>query len=249
MTMRATTVRFSEELWELLEGEAARQGVSAAQFIRDATVMRAALEAERRQDGDTGAEIARLAARTTRARRAQPDPLGAVRDVDRLEALRRSGVLHDIPREAFDRLTALAARILNAPVSTVTLVDSDRQVWKSQLGLDEPWATRGETPLSHSFCQHAVANRVPLVVSDAREHPVLKDNRAVEDFGVIAYLGVPLITAEGHALGTLCVIDHEPRHWTAEQVEVLEDLAAAVLNVIEGWAGVATLSEVKADRV
>ena len=133
--------------------------------------------------------------------------------------------------------------------TSVTLVDADRQVWASQLGLEEPWASRGETPLSHSFCQHVVANRVPLVVSDAREHPLLRESLAVEDLGVIAYLGAPLITKEGHALGTLCVIDHSPRHWTSDQVEVIEDLAGAVLTVIEGWTDAATLSEVKGDRV
>jgi len=245
--MRATTVRFSEELWSLLEEEARRQGVSSAQFIRDATVMRAALEAERRQDQDASASIARLAPGgrgRTRASATDAGPLAAVKDPARLDAVR---ALDGIPAAAFDRLTAVAARVLNAPIATVTLVESDRQVWKSQVGVAEPWASAGGTPLSHSVCQHAVANRVPLVVSDAREHPVLRGNKAVDDLGVIGYLGVPLISGEGHALGTLCVIDNgSPRHWTPDQVELLEDLGAAVLMIIERFTDTATLSEVKA---
>ena len=91
---------------------------------------------------------------------------------------------------------------------------------------------RRETPLSHSFCQHAVAQREPLVVGDAREHPVLKDNPAIADMGAIAYAGVPLIGADDHALGTLCVIDSRPRQWSKHQVELLSDLAASVVSEI-----------------
>jgi GAF domain-containing protein len=78
-----------------------------------------------------------------------------------------------------------------------------------------------------------VEARAPFVISDAREHPLLRDNLAIEDLGVIAYAGAPLITPDGHALGTLCVIDHVPRNWTHDQVEMLTDLAAAVVTMIE----------------
>ena len=105
-------------------------------------------------------------------------------------------------------------RCSTRPVALVSLVDADRQFFKSCLGLPEPWASARETPLSHSFCQHAVARREPLVVDDAREHEVLRDNPAIRDMGVVAYAGIPLIDAAGHALGTLCVIDSQPRHWT-----------------------------------
>ena len=104
--------------------------------------------------------------------------------------------------------------MLHAPVALVSLVDRDRQFFKSCLGLPEPWASERGSPLSHSFCQHAVASREPLLVTDAREHPVLRDNLAIRDMGVIAYAGIPLIDADGYALGTLCVIDSQPRHWT-----------------------------------
>jgi GAF domain-containing protein len=87
--------------------------------------------------------------------------------------------------------------------------------------------------VSHFFCQHAVEARSPLVISDAREHPLLRDNLAIDDLGVVAYAGAPIITPEGHALGTLCVIDHVPRNWTHDQIDMLTDLAAAVVTAIE----------------
>jgi GAF domain-containing protein len=117
-------------------------------------------------------------------------------------------------------------------VALVTAVDRDRQYFKSCIGLPEPWATRRETPLSHSFCQHVVAAREPVIVSDARKDERLLDNEAIKDLGVIAYLGVPLITRDGHAVGTLCVIDHEPRIWTSEEIDLVKDLAAAVVTEI-----------------
>jgi GAF domain-containing protein len=105
------------------------------------------------------------------------------------------------------------------------------------IGLDvEPWASERQTPLSHSFCQYAVASREPLVVSDAREHPVLKDDLAIRDLGVIAYLGIPLVASDGHVLGTLCVIDGKPRSWSSEQVSLLTDLAASAMTEVRAEA-------------
>jgi GAF domain-containing protein len=135
--------------------------------------------------------------------------------------------------ESFDRLTRLTATVLNVPTAMVSLVDRDRQFFKSCLGLPEPWASQHQTPLSHSFCRHVVESRRPLVVSDVREHPLLRENPAIRDLGVIANAAAPLITPDGHVLGTLCAIDHEPRHWTTEQVDILSNLAGSVLSEIQ----------------
>ncbi|MEA2457062.1 MAG: hypothetical protein QOC95_34 [Thermoleophilaceae bacterium] len=234
--MRATTVRFETELWALVDAAAKNQGVSAAQFIRDATVTRTALDAERRRDPSAKAALAALADVRRRRRQGNEtgyDPGATLADPHRLAILRQANLLDSAPDPTFDRYTHLAAKMLNAPTALVSLVDQDRQLFKSRLGLAEPWNTEGQTGLGHSFCQHTVVARAPLVVSDSREHPLVSDNLAIEDLGVIAYAGAPLITSEGHALGALCVIDSQPRHWTAEQVEMLEHLAAAVVTEIE----------------
>ena len=154
-------------------------------------------------------------------------------DSERLLALLRTGLLDTPPEPAFDRLTALTRRLLGVPVSLVSLVDERRQFFKSQTGLPEELACARETPLSHSFCKHVVGGRSPLVVDDARTHPVLKDNPAVRDLNVIAYAGVPLMTPDGHVLGALCAIDGRPRAWVAEDIATLTDLAAAVMAEVE----------------
>jgi GAF domain len=240
MPMRVSTVRFSEEHWKLLELEATREGVSAAQFIRDATMVRTAYAMGQRGDEAFEEALGRVRpgpgaeAREKGAQRRQAllDAASAAKDSDRLEALHATGLLDSDVNPSFDRLARLASTVLNAPVALVSLVDADRQFFKSCLGLPEPWATQRGTPLSHSFCQHAVASREPLIVDDSREHDLLRDNPAIRDIGVIAYAGIPLIDADGHALGTLCVIDSRPRHWTTDQVQLLSDLAASVVTEI-----------------
>jgi GAF domain-containing protein len=240
MPMRATTVRFSDALWKLLEREAGREGVSAAQFIRDATIVRIAYAMGQRGDADFEEALGRMVAPPERPpaedgaqrRRALLDAASAVRDSDRLDALRATGLLDSDVTPSFDRLARLAAQVLNAPVALVSLVDSDRQFFKSCLGLPEPWASARQAPLTHSFCQHAVASRQPLLVDDSREHELLRENLAIRDMGVIAYAGIPLIDPDGYVLGTLCVTDSRPRHWTTHQVQLLSDLAASVVTEI-----------------
>jgi hypothetical protein len=229
--MKATTVRFGEDLWAMLERESTRVGVSAAQFVREAAIIRLAMLAGSRGDPAAELTIADIAARANG--RARPNDLAkALAEPGRLAALHDAGLLDSPPEEPFDRLARLAARVVNAPVALVSAVDRDRQFFKSCLGLPEPWASRRETPLSHSFCQHVVAAREPVIVSDARTDERLLDNLAIRDLGVIAYLGVPLITRAGHAVGTLCVIDHEPRIWTRDEISLVKDVASAVVTEI-----------------
>ena len=152
---------------------------------------------------------------------------------ERLAALLASGLLDSPPEEEFDRFVRIAARIVNAPVALVSLVDERRQFFKSAVGLGEPWRSSRETPLSHSFCKHVVAEATPLVVADARSHPVLHENAAVAELGVVAYLGMPLVTLQGQALGSFCVADVQPREWTKEDIAVMQELAALVMERIE----------------
>lgn len=156
-----------------------------------------------------------------------------VNDPDRLKALRAVALLDTPTEEAFDRLSRLATRFTEAPVALVSLVDSNRQFFKSCIGLPKPWCLHRETPLTHSFCQHNRIIGKPLVVHDAREHPIFKDNPAVRELNVIAYLGFPLATKDGYVLGSFCVIDTRPRNWQDAEVEVIKDLAGAVMTEVE----------------
>jgi PAS domain S-box-containing protein len=150
-----------------------------------------------------------------------------------LAALQRTGLLDSPHEEAFDRLTRLASRLLSAPVALVCLLDEHRQFFKSAWGLPEPWASQRETPLSHSVCHHALAGTEPLVIADSRQHPLTCESPAVSELGVIAYLGVPLVTSEGAALGAFCVTDSKPRTWSPGEIETLRDLTASVATEIE----------------
>lgn len=160
-------------------------------------------------------------------------PHDTVQHPERLARLRVTGLLDAPTEEAFDRLTRLAAKLLEAPISTVTLVDTDRQFYLSCVGVPEPLASTRETPLEFSFCRHTVVLGRPLVVPDTRNHPIVGENPAIEQFGVHAYAGIPLLTSDGQALGTLCVMDLKVRNWTDDQISSLTDLAAAVSTEIE----------------
>lgn len=160
------------------------------------------------------------------------DVLSVVRDPKRLTTLRELGLLDSPAEEAFDRLARLASRLLHAPIALVTLVDADRQFFKSCLGLPEPWSSWRETPLSYSFCQHTVAAHKPLVISDARDHPLVRDNPAIRDLNVVAYLGIPLTMRNGETIGSFCIIDSTPRTWAQEEIDTMHELATSVISEI-----------------
>jgi PAS domain S-box-containing protein len=160
------------------------------------------------------------------------DPADVLRDPTRLAALRETELLDTGPEAEFDRLTRLAARLLGAPAAMLSLVAGDRQVFKSMTGPATAGLPR-EIPLTHSFCKHAVVSGEALVVADAAQDPRFRDNPAVGALGLRAYLGVPLVTRGGQALGTLCVSEAVPRAWTADDVAALTDLAEVAVAEIE----------------
>jgi PAS domain S-box-containing protein len=161
------------------------------------------------------------------------DPRRALHNPDRLAALRRTALLDSPLEESFDRLTRLAARTLAAPIAIMNLVDADRQFCKSQVGLPEPLASQRVQSLEGSMCRHAITSDRPLVIEDAGAHPVARDSRPMREIGAVAYVGVPLITSDEYALGSLCVLDRKPRCWTEDEVATLQDLAAAVTTEVE----------------
>ena len=144
---------------------------------------------------------------------------------------------------ALDRLARLAARVLHAPTALVSIMDADRQHVIACAGLSEPWASIRQIPLAHPFCQYVVAEAAPLIVDDSRAHPLLQDHPAIADLGMLAYAGMPLITTDGVALGSFCVIDSVPRHWTVDELDTLRELTTLVAEELDRQAKTLTYSE------
>lgn len=163
---------------------------------------------------------------------ANDEVLGTPAERARIRELHLTELLDSAPEAAFDRLTEFVCRLLKVPVSLVSLPDGRRQFLKSVRGLKEPWASARETLLSHSFCQHVVASGEPLVVEDARLHSLVRDNLAIRDLEVVAYLGMPIFTPDGLAVATLCAIDHQPRRWTEDDINTLSQLSEAAKTEI-----------------
>jgi diguanylate cyclase len=159
-----------------------------------------------------------------------------VAEAAKLAALRELDLIGAGGPEALDRLSGLAARLLATPAALVTLVGADRQILLGQFGLDGEVAESREMSLGHSFCKHAVELRRPLVVPDARLDPLVRDNLSIRDHGVVAYAGIPLILDDGEAIGAFCAIDHEARTWSEEDLVLLDDLASAATEILNGRA-------------
>jgi GAF domain-containing protein len=143
---------------------------------------------------------------------------------DRLNALCSLGVMDTPPEPRFDRFTRIAAAAMGVPIALVSLVDQSRQWFKSRVGLQAL-----QTDRSVAFCGHTVAQRRLLVVEDATADERFRDNPLVTGAPFIRfYAGAPLFSADGHALGTLCVIDTVPRTLSEDQAVLLRDLASLV---------------------
>jgi hypothetical protein len=150
-------------------------------------------------------------------------------EAKRMEAVRRYDILDTPPDGAFDRITALAARRFGVPISIVSIVDEDRIWFKSHHGLPVEQIDR-----EPGLCASAILGNDPYLLTDASIDPRSLANPLVAgDFGLRFYAGVPLTTSDGHNLGTLCVIDKEPRPIDEKQIEDLKDLASVVMDQIE----------------
>jgi GAF domain-containing protein len=160
------------------------------------------------------------------------DELPAISDPARLKAVEAARLLDSAPEADFDRLAQIAARLLSAPAAFVTVIDRNRQYLKSAVSDGAVTDQAGSsTGLDRSFCKHAVASNGPFIVEDARQHPLVKDNKAVGD-GVIAYAGIPFEDPDGHAIGALCVIDFKPRQWSEDDIENLRAIARAASQLL-----------------
>ncbi len=154
-------------------------------------------------------------------------PLG--QEKTRLKVLWQYEVLDTVPEEVFDDLTELAARICEAPIALISLVDETRQWFKSKVG-----TTVNETSRDVSFCAHAIRQSELFIVPDATKDERFANNPLVRsDPKIRFYAGAPLITPDGYALGTLCVIDKVPRELRPDQKQALTILARHVVSQLE----------------
>lgn len=147
----------------------------------------------------------------------------------RLDVLHKYHILDTPPENSYDDITALATHICDVPIALISLVDADRQWFKSKVGLEV-----NETSRDVSFCAHAILERTMMVVNDALRDQRFADNPLVTCApGIRFYAGAPLITPSGQAIGTLCVIDRHPRELSEGQKQALEALARQVVVQIE----------------
>jgi PAS domain S-box-containing protein len=163
---------------------------------------------------------------------------------ERIEALESYQILDTPPEQAFDDLTLLAAHITGVPVALVSIVDEARQWFKSAVGTDVK-----ETPREHAFCAHAILGDDVLVVPDTHLDERFRDNALVTSSPFIRfYAGAPLVTEDGHALGTLCLIDRRPRELSEEQLDLLRALARQVVSRLEERRKVKALTRAMVER-
>jgi GAF domain-containing protein len=148
----------------------------------------------------------------------------------RLDAVRRYDILDTPPDGTFNRITELASDIFDVPIALVTIVDEDRIWFKAKTGLEDV----SEIPRSPGLCASAILQESPYIVEEARKDPRTLANPLVAgQFGLQFYAAAPLRTGDGHRLGTLCLIDREPRMFSPKQAGVLQKLADVVMDEME----------------
>jgi GAF domain-containing protein len=162
----------------------------------------------------------------------------------RVAALNRYAILDTEPEQSFDDLVVLASFVCRTPIATLSLVDDHRQWFKSKVGVEIR-----ETPRDISFCAHAIQQEELFIVRDALEDPRFKDNPLVlGDPHIRFYAGAPLVDEDGYALGTLCVMDRQPRELDDTQKEALRSLRRLALSQIELRRNIQLLKEALNDR-
>jgi GAF domain-containing protein len=170
-------------------------------------------------------------------------PQGSTSEKKRLKVLWQYDVLDTVPEEMFDDLTELAARICEAPIALISLVDEDRQWFKSRIGVSVQQTSRDV-----SFCAHAIRQEGLFIVPDAtRDDRFSRNPLVVSDPKIRFYAGAPLVTPDGHALGTLCVLDSVPRRLRPEQQQALSVLARHVMTQLELRRHMRELAAVRAE--
>ncbi|WP_040278571.1 sensor histidine kinase [Psychroserpens damuponensis] len=149
-------------------------------------------------------------------------------ELQRLDAVKSYNILDSLPESDYDNITKLIANICDVPISLITVLDENRNYFKSHYGI--PFR---DSPRDISFCGHAILQDDILIVPDARLDERFINNPLITDLDAIFYAGMPLINPEGYQLGSLCVFDHKPRVLSTTQIEALRTLSKQVINLFE----------------
>jgi PAS domain S-box-containing protein len=166
------------------------------------------------------------------------DAQATLGDPERVAVLEATGLLDSEAEEAFDRLTRLAVRLVGVPAAFVSLVDAQRDFYKSACGFGEPLASARELT-GPTFCHYTVQQATPLVIPDTAADPTWRAVPTVQTLGVAAYVGIPLVV-DGQSIGAFCAIDMSPRAWSGDEIEILTELAASAQREIELRVAAAT---------
>lgn len=220
--MTGSLTGFDEWLNRLLEDCARDAGEDVVSYVARAVASQMVADLRRTERASIDELMAHLNECRVFAETEMPSVESEITDPDRLQALYATGLLDSPPDEAYDRITRAAAAALDAPSAAMSLIDVDRQFFKSSVGMGDD---ERQTPLDRSVCQYAVANGSALLLEDARTDPVFRNHPAVRDGTMVAYLGIPLTDKDDNAVGTLCVFDVKPRLWGTGHVRILSDLA------------------------
>ena len=178
---------------------------------------------------DALAQIAKLAPPLTEEMTAAPIPAD---EDERLAALAELNLLDTEAEPVFDRITAKVARVFEVPIVLITLIDRDRQFFKSQIGLPADLAVARQTPRSISVCGHVVAKNQVMVIEDLARDRRFANNPLLKEHGIRFYAGVPLLAPNGQPIGALCLIDMKPRQITEREKQMLLEYASEVMEEI-----------------
>ena len=167
-----------------------------------------------------------------------PDTLSRTRSCNRrlveparLQAVQNTGLMDAGRQAAFDRLAQLAARIIDAPLTIVSLVGAEKQYFVGDHGLPSPFKETRELPIDASICRYTLEGE-SIISSNATNDPLLRFHPSTGPWGIVALVVIPLINPEGHVLGTFCAIDSKEREWSEYELEVMRELTLSVMTEI-----------------
>jgi signal transduction histidine kinase len=152
-------------------------------------------------------------------------------DPARIQAVKNTGLMDAGRQAAFDRLALLAAKIVDAPLTIVSLVGAEKQYFVADYGLPSPFKESRELPIDSSICRYTLEGE-SIISSNALNDPLLRFHPSTGPWGIVALVVIPLINSDGHVLGTFCAIDNKERDWSEHEIHVMEELTLSVMTEI-----------------